>query len=54
MVELEIDVETTPAEAARLAVRLEESLGLRIKVQSTPGGSLPRAEMKSKRWERTA
>ncbi len=52
--ELEIEVEPKEASAANLASRLEQALhaafNLRIKVTEVPIGSLPRAEMKARRW----
>jgi phenylacetate-coenzyme A ligase PaaK-like adenylate-forming protein len=38
--------------AGKVAIELEKSLGLRVPVELTAAGSLPRFEMKSQRWVR--
>ena len=50
--ELILDVEATPAAAAELERRLQASLSLRIPVTPVAPGSLPRFELKAKRWLR--
>ena len=50
--ELSLDVEATPAAAAELERRLQASLSLRIPVTVVAPGSLPRFELKAKRWHR--
>jgi phenylacetate-CoA ligase len=58
LVELSVRVEARPdcAEAAGLVARVQEALhrvfNLRVPVTLAPTGSLPRFEMKSKRWKR--
>lgn len=56
MVEMSIDVEPEPDAARHLSHRLEtalrDALGLRIPIRLLPPGTLPRFEMKSKRWVR--
>jgi len=47
-VELEADAET----AARLESRLRDELALRVPVTAVPRGSLPRFELKARRWRR--
>jgi phenylacetate-CoA ligase len=58
MAELKIQIEAGPDESPaslvkKLTSELEHSLGLRIAVEIAPSGSLPRFEMKAKRWVRT-
>lgn len=50
MVELRLEVEGTPTATAELERRLRAQLGLRIPVEAVPPGTLPRFEMKAKRW----
>jgi phenylacetate-CoA ligase len=56
MVELKLDVEPEsapePGFAHRIEARLREALSLRIPVTLAPVGSLPRFEMKARRWVR--
>lgn len=60
MTELSLEVEPAPecpdapALARRLQQRLQDALSLRVLVAILPGGALPRFEMKSSRWVRTA
>jgi hypothetical protein len=54
MTELAIDIESDDASAARdLESSLRDALSLRIPVVVVPPGSLPRFEMKAKRWVRS-
>ena len=48
--QLQIDVEIEPASQAALEKLLATRLGLRIPVTPVPIGSLPRSELKSRRW----
>jgi phenylacetate-CoA ligase len=50
MLELQLEVEGSPTEAMELERRLRAQLGLRIPVQAVSPGTLPRFEMKAKRW----
>jgi len=50
--ELSIEVEAPPATAASVAERLHATLALRIPVEAVPIGSLPRFELKARRWRR--
>jgi len=50
MVELQLEVEGSPTEAMELERRLRAQLGLRIPVKAVSQGTLPRFEMKAKRW----
>lgn len=56
MLELILEIEPQPACGAptllaeRLQVRFKDQLGLRIRVECVAPGSLPRFEMKAKRW----
>lgn len=56
MVEMSIDVEPEPDASRHVQHRLEtalrDALGLRIPIRLLPPGTLPRFEMKSKRWIR--
>jgi phenylacetate-CoA ligase len=54
MAELTVEVEADDATAAALGHRLHEALTLRIPVSAVPAGSLPRFELKAKRWARLA
>ena len=60
MSELAIDVEFREgcteerALTATLAQRIENSIALRVPVQALPVGSLPRFEMKARRWIKAA
>ena len=49
--ELSLEVESTPA-AAELEQRLQAGLALRVPVSMVAPGSLPRFELKAKRWRR--
>jgi phenylacetate-CoA ligase len=50
MSELRIEVESNPDCAAALETRLQSTLALRIPVQNVPPGTLPRFELKARRW----
>ena len=50
--ELSLEVEAAPAAAAEVERRLQASLSLRIPVTVVAPGSLPRFELKAKRWLR--
>jgi phenylacetate-CoA ligase len=56
MAELTIVIEVDGSEGDSSSVRqrvahaLESSLALRVRVELAPGGSLPRFEMKARRW----
>jgi phenylacetate-CoA ligase len=58
MSEITVHIELEPAcqdpaeSAARLQKSFEKSLSLRVPVQIAPAGSLPRFEMKARRWVR--
>lgn len=52
--ELAVEVEAGPDEARRLAEHLQRNLALRIPVQAVAVGSLPRFEMKARRWRRVS
>jgi phenylacetate-CoA ligase len=52
MAELAIEAETTAAVADELARRLHQSLALRVPVAAVADGSLPRSELKARRWIR--
>lgn len=52
MAELSVEVEAPPATAAALSHRLHDVLALRIPVTDVPPGSLPRFELKARRWRR--
>ena len=52
MSELAIEAETTPAIADELARRLHQALALRVPVAAVADGSLPRSELKARRWIR--
>ena len=58
MIELRLQVEASPdaSEATQLAHRIEaglrDALGMRIPVTIVPAGTLPRFEMKARRWVR--
>ncbi|MFQ5719235.1 MAG: phenylacetate--CoA ligase family protein [Acidobacteriota bacterium] len=49
-VQIEVDSTDPDGEATRLATRLRESLGLRARVEVVPRGSLPRHELKARRF----
>jgi phenylacetate-CoA ligase len=57
LTEMEIQIEPIPNASANLASSiqnaLQTALNLRIPVQTVPANTLPRSEMKSKRWVRT-
>lgn len=57
LTEMEIQIEPTPNAPATLAASVQQALqiafNLRIPVQTVPPDTLPRSEMKSKRWIRT-
>lgn len=50
--ELSVEVEASEATATAVAERLQSGLSLRIPVESVPPGSLPRFELKARRWRR--
>ncbi len=50
--ELSVEIEAVPATAEALASMLQQHLALRIPVHSVPAGSLPRFELKARRWQR--
>lgn len=50
--ELSVEIEAGPPTAAAVADRLQAALALRIPVESVPEGSLPRFELKARRWRR--
>lgn len=50
--ELSVEIESTPEHAQALEDQFKERLSLRIPVQAVPAGSLPRFELKAKRWQR--
>jgi len=52
MAELAIEAETTAAVADELARRLHQALALRVPVAAVADGSLPRSELKARRWIR--
>ena len=54
MLELQLEVEGSPTEALELERRLRAQLGLRIPVEAVAPGTLPRFEMKAKRWRTVA
>lgn len=58
LTELSIQIEPEPGDGAsglvrRIETALRDSLALRIPVTEVPAGSLPRFEMKARRWVRT-
>ena len=50
--ELAVEAETTPVVADELARRLHQALALRVPVAAVADGSLPRSELKARRWIR--
>lgn len=50
--ELSIEIEAPTSIARLVSQRLQSTLALRIPVESVPVGSLPRFELKAKRWRR--
>lgn len=50
--QLSVEIESTPDHAQALEDQFKERLSLRIPVQAVPVGSLPRFELKAKRWQR--
>jgi len=52
MAELAVEAETTPMIANELARRLHQALALRVPVGAVADGSLPRSELKARRWIR--
>lgn len=52
MAELSLEVETSSATAAALSHRIHDALALRVPVRDVPPGSLPRFELKARRWRR--
>jgi phenylacetate-CoA ligase len=52
LAELVLEVEASATAATELSRRLHEALALRIPVAAVPAGSLPRFELKARRWRR--
>ena len=52
MVELHLEVEAPASVAEELARRFQNALSLRVPVQSVAPGSLPRFDLKARRWRR--
>ncbi|MBL9174398.1 MAG: AMP-binding protein [Verrucomicrobiales bacterium] len=52
LVELGLEVEASETAAAELSRRIQRSLSLRVPVQSVGTGTLPRFELKARRWRR--
>lgn len=52
MAELSVEVEASAATAAALSHRLHDALALRVPVTGVERGSLPRFELKARRWRR--
>lgn len=52
LAELAIEVEGASEAARELELLLKDSLALRVPVRSVAGGSLPRSELKARRWVR--
>lgn len=52
MAELSLEVESSAATAAALSHRLHDALALRVPVTEVEIGSLPRFELKARRWRR--
>jgi phenylacetate-CoA ligase len=50
--ELSLEVEAPTATASLIAQRLQSALALRIPVEAVASGTLPRFELKAKRWRR--
>lgn len=50
--ELSLEVEAPTATASLIAQRLQSALALRIPVEAVAAGTLPRFELKAKRWRR--
>lgn len=50
MTELRVEIEAPDPTARSLAERLQSALALRVPVQSVPAGSLPRFDLKARRW----
>ncbi len=51
MTELQLEVEADDATVKKLSDKLHDALALRVMVRLVPPGSLPRFEMKAKRWQ---
>ncbi|MCW5560086.1 MAG: phenylacetate--CoA ligase family protein, partial [Verrucomicrobiae bacterium] len=49
--ELRLEVEAPEAAARELERRLQRSLALRVPVQTVASGTLPRFELKARRWQ---
>lgn len=52
LAEITLEVEAVPAVAEKLEQRLQEALALRVPVRAVAAGSLPRFELKAKRWRK--
>lgn len=52
LAELAVEVEASPAIAGKLEHQLYETLALRVPVRAVAAGSLPRFELKAKRWRK--
>lgn len=52
LTELGLEVEAAPSVAAELSLRIQRALALRASVTTVPAGSLPRFELKARRWRR--
>lgn len=52
LTELGLEVEAAPSVAAELTQRIQRALALRASVTTVPAGSLPRFELKARRWRR--
>lgn len=52
MAELSLEVEASPTVAAALSHRIHDALALRVPVREVAAGSLPRFELKARRWRR--
>lgn len=52
LTELGLEVEAPPAVAAELAQRIHRQLALRVPIQAVEIGSLPRFDLKARRWRR--
>jgi phenylacetate-CoA ligase len=50
LAELSVEIESEASEAAIVARRIQDSLALRVPVTAVPTGSLPRFELKARRW----
>ena len=53
MTEMQLELEGDPSAARELEMLLERALSLRIPVQAVAEGTLPRFDMKARRWIQT-